>query len=135
MDEVKKVVCALVVVMISSGAWGAVDIDLSKFSTVMAYSGLFNVLADPYAYVGKVIKLKGTFDVFHDDDTDTDYFGVIVMDQSACCAVGLDFVLRGTNKYPDDYPEIGAIITVSGTFAVEREGEDVFCRLDDAVIM
>ena len=133
----KKLLCACVLVMLIAGSAFAAkaDLDLTKFSSVMVYSGLFNVMANPYAYRGKTIKLKGYFDAYHDDLTGKDYFGVMVMDASACCATGLDFVLKGEHKYPEDYPETGAVITVMGKFDVYTEGEEIFCHLVDAEIM
>ena len=131
----KKVLCAVVVVMVvcsSSYGEAKVDLDLSKFSHVVAYSGLLNILASPSAYTGKVIKLTGKVDSYHDDATGNDYFGVIVNDVSECCAAGLDFVLKDASN---GYPKNGAVITVSGRFETYREGEDLFCRLADAEIM
>ncbi len=89
------------------------------------------------AYDGKVIKIKGMFNSFHDDKDNEDYFAVVIMDASACCTTGIDFVLRDAKKYkyPDDYPETGDVITVVGRFELYREGEDLLCRLADAEIL
>ena len=85
----------------SGGAWaGKPDIDLTKFSSVMAYSGLFDI-----SYAG------------------------------ACCSAGLDFVLKGEHSYPQDYPKVGQVITVSGKFGMYHEGQEVFFRLEDAEIL
>lgn len=35
-------------------------------------------------------------------------------------------------NYPDDYPELGSEITVSGTFELYEEGDIRYCRLVDA---
>ena len=132
----KKFLCAAVVVMsLCTFAHAEPDLDLTKFSSVMTYSSLMNILADPSAFIGKVIKLNGKFEAFHDDETGNDYFGVTVSDTSACCVTGLDFVLKDTRKYPEDYPKNGETITVSGRFEMYREGEEVFCRLVDAEII
>ena len=49
--DMKKLVCAFMFVLVFAGAGGAqkVDLDLSKFSSVMVYSGLFDVMANPNA--------------------------------------------------------------------------------------
>lgn len=49
-----------------------------------------------------------------------------------CCSQGLEFVLTGKHTYPDDYPELGSEITVSGTFELYEEGDNRYCRLVDA---
>ena len=111
------------------------DVDLSGLNSLMAYTGVFNILSTPEAYEGKTIKLRGEFDTFQDSETGDRYFGVIVSDASACCATGLDFVLRGDRRYPEDYPKVGAEVTIVGTFEIHREGEDMFCRLGDAELL
>ena len=112
----------------SEGA-GKIDVDFSKFSSVMAYSGIYDMMINPDSYLGKTVRVKGKFDTIHDDETGEDYFAVVVMDASMCCAAGLDFTLKGKRKYPDDYPEIGTEITVTGKFERYTEGEDVYYRL------
>lgn len=145
----KKFLCALILILSlivsfvpSSYAakkplYRKIDLDLTKFSSVMLYSGLFNIMSNPSAYSGKVIKIRGTFDTFHDDKDNQDYFAVIIMDASACYTTGIDFVLKDAAKYkyPKDYPEAGSIITVAGKFELYREGEDLLCRLSDAEIL
>ena len=43
-------------------------------------------------------------------------FAAIVPDATACCQQGIEFVLDGDYKYPDDYPEEGQSITIKGAF-------------------
>ena len=45
-------------------------------------------------------------------------------DAAACCAQGLEFEPESTLSYPDDYPEPGAEITVTGTFDSYKEEVD-----------
>lgn len=126
-------------------AWGAsgpqgrkgvkVDLDLTGFNGLMAYSGLFNIFSDPDPWVGKVIKIKGRFETDQDPETGVRYFGVSIVDDSACCALGLDFVLRERYRYPEDYPAEGADVTVAGKFDIYQEGGDMFCRLVDADLL
>lgn len=135
----------LIIVMFSSCSYGAakkkgnksakVDLDLTKFSSVMVYSALFNVLTNPSAYIGQTIKIKGQFDFFHDEDTDKNYFGVMVMDASACCSTGIDFVLKKNYNYPSDYPEVGEVITVAGKFEQYQEDGITYCHLVEADIL
>ena len=122
-------------VPLAAGGAQAVDLDLTQFNGMMAYSGLFNVFINPDAYVGKTIKLRGQFEYAEDEETGKRYYAVILTDASACCAVGLDFVLKDGYVYPKDYPALGANITVAGRFETYKEGENLFAHLVDADIM
>ena len=135
----KKVLCVIVLLaaLTASSSFAEIkpDLDLIRFSSFMAYSGFMNILCNPSAYTGKIIKLTGQFAFAQDEETGENYYGVSMMDATACCTIGLDFVLKNSYKYPQDSPEIGEIITVSGKFEQYRDGEDVFCRLVDADIL
>lgn len=131
----RKFLCSVILVMLltvsmSHAANVKPDIDLSKMNGVMAYSGLFNVMCNPPAYVGKIIKVKGLCDSARDEQTGKDYYAVVLMDGSMCCMIGVDFVLKSGS-----YPKVGDMITVMGKFEQYKDGEDTFCRLSDAEIM
>ena len=130
----RKFLCAVIIVMMFAAASACAkikpDVDLSKMNGVMAYSGLFNVMCNPPAYEGKIIKVKGVCDSAHDDDTGKDYYAVVLMDGSMCCMIGVDFVLKSGS-----YPKVGDMITVMGKFEQYKDGEDTFCRLSDAELM
>ncbi len=50
------------------------------------------------------------------------YIACEVPDPTTCCVPGIEFELDGA-VYPDDYPEVGSVITVTGTFDIyERDG-------------
>lgn len=132
---VRKFLCSVILVMLltvsmSHAANVKPDIDLSKMNGVMAYSGLFNVMCNPPAYVGKIIKVKGLCDSARDEQTGKDYYAVVLMDGSMCCMIGVDFVLKSGS-----YPKVGDVITVMGKFEQYKDGEDTFCRLSGAEIM
>ena len=82
--------------------------------------------------LGKTIKMTGQFVYYENPDTKAQYFACIIGDAMACCSQGLEFVLTGKHTYPDDYPELGSEITVSGTFELYGEGDNRYCRLVDA---
>lgn len=108
------------------------DVDLTKMSGTMVYSEVFNMLSAPEQYKGKTVKMNGTFNVYYTEATNTYFFACIVQDATACCAQGLEFVLKGEHIYPDDYPELGEEITVTGVFDTYMEGEYEYCTLRDA---
>ena len=108
------------------------DVDLTKMSGTMVYSEVFNMMSAPEQYKGKTVKMNGTFNVYYTEATNTYFFACIVQDATACCAQGLEFVLKGEHIYPDDYPELGEEITVTGVFDTYMEGEYEYCTLRDA---
>lgn len=112
-----------------------VDIDLSVLSSTMVYAHLYSIIISAHEYIGKTVKIRGTFGVYLDQGTNTYYFGVIVSDNAGCCSQGLEFVLAGDHTYPDDYPEVGTQITVIGEFNTYKLRGYPVCHLTDAVIV
>ncbi len=112
-----------------------IDVDLTQLSSTMVYSEVYNMVFYPENYIGKTVKMSGSYMVFHDEGTDKYYHACIISDATACCAQGIEFELAGEPGYPDDYPELGAPVCVVGVFDIYREGEEKFCTLRDARIV
>lgn len=110
-------------------------VDLTKLSSTMVYSEVYNIMVNPDDYVGKIIKMKGTFNVYHDEKKDKNYYSCIIQDATACCAQGIEFNLKGDYEYPKDYPKEGSEITVIGEFIRYSEGKHVYCTLKDAKLL
>ena len=108
-----------------------VDVDLTVLSSTMVYAEVYNMVNDPESYVGKRVKMSGTCTTFYDDATGVDYYTCIVQDALACCASGIEFVLRDGLTYPDENDEI----TVVGVFDTYMEGEYMYCTLRNAEIV
>ena len=79
-----------------------IDVDLTILSSTMVYSEVYNMMTDPKEYIGKTIKMNGTFSYYHDESTGNEYFACIIKDATACCAQGIEFVLDGDYSYPKD---------------------------------
>ena len=115
-----------------------IDVDLTKLSSTMVYSEVYNMMYSPDDYVGKTIKMEGQFAIYQATDENSNlisgqiYFACVIADATACCSQGLEFVLAGEHSYPDDYPELGNEITVTGTFELYEEDGFQYCRLVDA---
>ena len=101
--------------------YGNVDIDLTQLSSTVVYSEVYNMVTNPDEITGKTIRMQGYFATYHDPETDKYYFACIIPDATACCAQGIEFILEGDYKYPDDYPVEGQIITVAGIFDTYAE--------------
>lgn len=118
-------------------------VDLTELDSTMLYAELTNILYyEPDSYLGKTIKMTGQFGVYETlDDSGSPIPGApvipvcVIMDATACCAQGLEFVCQDDKTYPDDYPERGAEITVTGEFQSYQNAEGITCyHLVDAVM-
>ena len=111
------------------------DVDLTKLSSTMVYSEVYNMMYTPDDYIGKTVKMKGQFAYYEDPETKAQYFACIIADATACCSQGLEFILTGEHTYPNDYPELNSEITVTGIFETYEENGFKYCRLTDAAIV
>lgn len=110
----------------------SVDLDLTELSSTVVYSEVYNMLITPGDYKGKIIKMKGQFNQYTDEQTGKTYNAVIIPDATACCQQGLEFEL--SDKTNPNF-EQGAEITVVGTFDTYSEGELLYCHLKNAKII
>ena len=109
-----------------------IDLDLSQMSGTIAYAQVYQMISDPEAYVGKIIRMTGYFDVFEDQDTGIVYTSCIIPDAAACCAQGFEFVWAGDHAWPEAYPEPGTYLTVTGRFETYLEDDWMYIHLVDA---
>ena len=119
---------------LANGAEG-VDIDPTVLSANMVYSEVFAMVYAPNEYIGKVIKMEGTFVYIYDEVSDKEYFACIIRDATECCAQGIEFVTTSDFTYPDDFPADGEQICVIGTFDKYEENGNTYLTLRDAVII
>lgn len=127
----------------AEGAEGtaAVDVDLTVLSGIMVYSEVNSMISFPDNYIGKTVKMRGQFTIYQATDEngafipDKRFFACMIADATACCAQGLEFALAGEPVYPDEYPELGAEITVVGTFEWYEEDGCRYYRLGNAAFV
>jgi len=118
----KKVLCVLFALFLlcvfaagcSNRAEVADFIDLTALSDTLRIAELANITAVPNNYDGKTIKLGGVYQANYYEPTQQYYHCILVADAAACCQQGLEFVWKGTHKYPNDYPQEGSPIEVTG---------------------
>ena len=116
----------------------AVDIDLTTLSGIMVYSEVNSMISFPDNYIGKTVKMQGQFTIYQATDEngafipDKMFFACMIADATACCAQGLEFALAGEPVYPDEYPELGAEITVIGEFQSYEENGMTWYHLVNA---
>lgn len=100
------------------------DIDMTGFSATAAYSEVSNILNSPSDYKGKTVKISGTFSAIYENVENNDLiFLCNILDATACCSQGLEFVPKDNLNFPEDYPMEGDRVTVVGIPEIyERDG-------------
>ena len=106
---------------ISSDAESGVDVDLTALSSTMVYAEVYNIMVSPDKYIGKTVKMRGSYYASYYDETGKYYHYVIIEDAAACCQQGLEFIWNGDHTYPEDYPADGTEVEVVGTFDTYEE--------------
>lgn len=112
----------------------AESIDLTTLSSTMVYAEVYNMMVNPEDYIGKTVTMEGEFTILEDVSTGNIYTACLIYDAAACCAQGLEFLLVGDAVYPDDYPEVGDAIKVTGVFETYDENGIQYCHLVDSVL-
>lgn len=118
----------------AAAARSSVDVDLTILSSTMVYAEVFNMITESESYTGKTVRVHGKFAAYTDPEKSQYYPAVIIEDATACCAQGMEFILKGAPSYPDGYPEIDDDIVVVGTFETFEEEGMTFCRLADSTL-
>ena len=99
----------------------AVDIDLTTLGGTMVYATVENMMNKPDEYMGKSVRAEGIYYAEYCEETDMYYHFVVIVDATACCQQGLEFLRNGEYVYPDDYPENEAMIEVVGVYGQYEE--------------
>lgn len=110
-----------------------IDIDLTRMSSTMVYSEVSNMMSTPENYVGKMVRMNGKLAVYKYPERN--YYTCIIKDATACCQQGMEFLWAGDHKYPEDYPNEGDGIIVTGVFDIYYEGESKYVQLKDATLI
>ena len=110
-----------------------VDIDLTELSSTLVYSEVYNMMSVPEEYIGKTVRMEGDFYTYYAENQNQYYFACIIRDATACCAQGIEFVLAGDYVYPNDYPEEGSFVRVTGVFDTYVDEPYTYCTLRNAI--
>ena len=94
----------------------SVDLDLTSLTSTMVYSEVYNMVTSPESYVGKKIRIKGSFYTDANVETGDIYYACVIQDATACCQQGIQFVTKDSYSYPVDFPRINEEIVVEGVF-------------------
>ena len=116
-----------------SGGVSNIDVDLTRLNAIMVYSEVNNMMTTPEDYVGKKVRMRGKLAVYKYPERN--YYTCIIADATACCQQGMEFLWAGNHKYPEDYPNEGDEITVTGVFDIYYEGDKKYCQLKDSSLV
>ena len=111
------------------------EIDLTTMSANMVYSQVFCMVMEPDEYIGDTVKMNGTFVHIYDEEKDKHYFACIIRDATQCCAQGIEFEPTDEYVYPDDFPEEGGEVCVTGVFDKYSEDGNNYLTLRNAVLL
>ena len=108
-------------------------IDLTLLNNTMLYSELFDIASQPDDYIGKTVKMRGTYAVYEGEGRS--YYVCEVMDTTACCSQGLEFVLKKSEEYPEYHSDSPVEIEVSGTLNTYLENGQTYVQLEEASVV
>ena len=106
-------------------------IDLTGMSSTMMMAQVTAMQYEPESFLGKTVKMQGTFLV--GEGAVRNYYYCLVADAAACCQQGFEFLWDG-HVYPDDYPEPGTEIIVEGIFDTYWEDGYQYMQLINATL-
>lgn len=112
-----------------------IDLDMSVMSGTVVYAQVYNLTVDPDPWLGKIIRIAGYYSCFNDTDRGIVYHACIIPDATGCCAQGIEFIWAGEHVWPDDYPEAGTDLTVTGRLEMYEEDGDPYLHLVDAEVI
>lgn len=110
------------------------DLDLSKLSGTVVYSQVYNMMAEPDAYLGQVIKMAGYYSAYEDKERGVVYHACVIPDATACCAQGIEFIWNGEHSWLADYPDEGTDIVVTGRLESYLEDRYMYLHLVDSEV-
>ena len=109
-----------------------IDLDLAALSGTLVYAQVYNMMVDPDPWLGKIIRMAGYYSYYDDQEHGVIYHACVIPDATACCTQGIEFVWYGEHRWPEDYPEIGTDITVTGRLEMYEESGQQYLHLVDA---
>lgn len=117
--------------------YNQVDIDLTTMNATMVYSEVYDMLDKPSSYINKIVKVAGPFRPYESTDPNYCYPAILVMDATACCGNGLEFLLYGVPRCSmsggNGYPLYNEEATIIGRFETYLEDSYLYVHLVDAI--
>ncbi len=102
-----------------------IDIDLTQMTSTMVYSQVYDFLANPMNYIGKTVKMEGSYFPEQAEGGEQVYHFLIINDATGCCPQGLEFICSDPDAV---FPEENDMLTLVGTFELYDENGWTYFR-------
>jgi hypothetical protein len=111
-------------------------LDLTTLSSDALHSTVDDIMLNPEAHLGEMIRVRGTYQPVFWDVTGLYYHYIVIDDPDTCCVMSFEFVLRGNPIFPDDFPAEDTLIEITGVFGsyVELEQTFFYLAVDEILI-
>jgi len=106
-----------------------VDVDFTLLSDIMARAELNNLLTNSNQYIGKTIKVSGSYYSLYLPETSQEYHFISFAYADACCRSGLEFRMAENSTPLEKYPEQNKDIIVIGTVGKYEEWGSTYAYL------
>jgi hypothetical protein len=110
-------------------------LDLTAMDADMVYATVYQMITSPDTYIGRTVRMQGSYDCQYYEPTGRDIHCCIIRDALGCCSNGMEFTLNNSGG-SSAYPEEDKVITVEGRFETYRDDGDptLYCQIADASI-
>ena len=103
-----------------------VDYDFTRLNPTMRMTYTYRLAANPKEFVGKTLRISGTFLTIVDKADGKRRFGCLMGDPGgcSCCAPGgvLEFMPKDSYVWPTNFPPVESRITVTGSLKMFEVG-------------
>ena len=110
-----------------------IDVDLTTLSTEKLYSVLYGIIRDSEEHVDEVFRIRGIYRRSTQTDNGRIYHACVVPNENEAYTQGMEFILGPAYNYPDDYPEEGQEIVVTGVFKLYLDNGSTYAVLAGAM--
>lgn len=110
------------------------DIDLTELNAARLYARVGTMNGNPGEYAGESIRLAGVFS--SEETADGRRYYISVPDAAGCCLESFELRPGEAADYPADFPDEGAVATVTGIFNFVQVNEYLhYSFIEDARIL
>ena len=98
-----------------------VDIDLAGKDKTTVTTQMQTIANDPKSYIGKTIRVSGTYEAYYSEATQKTYNNLLGFDTTGCCAAwGIEFY---GDAVPDTIPDYETISVVGTIDTYDEDGQ------------
>lgn len=103
-----------------------IDLDVASMSDVLAYSTLENIMYNPDEYIGKTVRIQGSFYYEYYKELDMKFFAILLMDETDCCMAFAEIEMgEGI-----EYPQVGQEFLIIGEVKTKEVDGNTYAYVD-----